>query len=67
MFDNVVRTLTGLKCPFIFFLPFLCKGVTSDNFKEEGKLNCTVYGCTYKVRKYINNFLDNSSENVGFL
>ena len=38
IFDNVGRVLTGLKFSFISFLPFLRKGVTSANFKEEGKL-----------------------------
>ena len=37
-FDNVGRILTGLKFSFISFLPFLCMGVTSDNSKEERKL-----------------------------
>ena len=37
-FDNVSRILTALKFSFISFLPFLCTGVTSAKFKEEGKL-----------------------------
>ena len=37
-FDNVGRILTALKFSFISFLPFLCTGVTSANFKEEGQL-----------------------------
>ena len=37
-FDKLGRVLTGIKLPFIFFLPFLCKDVTSPNFKGEGKL-----------------------------
>ena len=35
---DVGRILAGLKFSFISFLPFLCTGVTSANFKEEGKL-----------------------------
>ena len=38
MFDNVGRILTGLKFSFISFLPLLYTGVTSVDFKEEGKL-----------------------------
>ena len=37
-FDNVGRILTGLKFSFISFLPLLYTGVTSVDFKEEGKL-----------------------------
>ena len=37
IFDKVSRLLTGLKFSFIFFLPLLCKGVMSANFKKEGK------------------------------
>ena len=36
-FDNMGRKRTGLKFSFISILLFLCKGVTSANFKEEGK------------------------------
>ena len=57
-FDNIGRILTGLKFSFIPFLLFLCTGVTSANFKEEGKL---------EVRKYVNIFRDNSSGNIGCL
>ena len=36
-FDNIGRKRTGLKFSFISILFFLCKGVTSANFKEERK------------------------------
>ena len=38
IFDKIGRLLTGLNFSFISFLPFLYKGVTSVNFKEEWKL-----------------------------
>ena len=38
IFDNVGRILTDLKFSFISFIPFLCTGETSANFKEKGKL-----------------------------
>ena len=37
-FYNVGRILTDLKFSFISFFPFSCTGLTSANFKEEGKL-----------------------------
>ena len=38
IFDNVSRILTSLKFSFIYFLSFLCTGVTSVNFKDKRKL-----------------------------
>ena len=49
IFDNVGRTIIGLKFSFISYLPFLYKGVTSANSKEKGKLAdlfCTLYART---------------------
>ena len=42
VFDNVGRILTGLKFSLISFLPFLLTGVTSANFKKEGKVEVLI-------------------------
>ena len=38
IFDNVDRILILLKFSFIYFLPLLCKNVTSAYFEKKGKL-----------------------------
>ena len=69
IFDNVGRILNGLKFSFKSFLPFLCKGVTSADFKEEGKLAdlIALFMLIHKKSTNINIFLDNSSGNISFL
>ena len=58
IFDKVGRILTVLKFSLISFLPFLFKGVTSANFKEEGKLANLIapFMLVYKISANISIF-----------
>ena len=58
IFDKVGRILTVLKFSLISFLPFLFKGVTSANFKEEGKLADLIapFMLVYKISANISIF-----------
>ena len=65
--DKVGRILTSLKFCFISFLAFLCKAVTSINFKEEGKLSDLIAPFMLVHKSSANYFINNSSRNIGFL
>ena len=65
--DKVGRILTSPKFCFISFLAFLCKAVTSINFKEEGKLADLIAPFMLVNKSSANYFVNNSSRNIGFL
>lgn len=58
--DKVGRILTSLKFCFISFLAFLCKAVTSINFKEEGKLSDLIAPFMLVHKSSANYFINNS-------
>ena len=53
-FENTRRILVGLQFSFKSFLPFRCKGVTSDIFKPDGNENDLKKLLTFVDKKLAN-------------